>query len=85
MLQRTFDFLCLTEGGGGTKKWRTFLLQKKNRARRVVEVRLRRFAVQTRQRLGQWPVSRVEDLHRRVGRRDSSSNSHWFGLKNEST
>ena len=45
--------------------------KKKRRAKRVGEVRLRRSAVQRRQQLGQWPVLRVEVLHRRVGRRDS--------------
>ena len=48
-------------------------------ARRVEEARLRRLAVQTRQRLGERPVSRGEVLHRRLGRRDS----HWFRSKNK--
>ena len=50
MLQLTFDFLYLTEGKKKQKIGeRSFYKNKKqkNRARRVVEVRLRRFAVQT--------------------------------------
>ena len=83
MLQCTFDFLYLTEGKEKQKNGEHYFYKKTHthRARRVEEVGLRRFAVQTRQRLGQWPVSRVEVLHRRVGRRDN----HWFGFKNENT
>ena len=83
MLQRTFDFLYLTGAGKKQKNGEHpfYKKRKKHRARRVVEVRLRRYAVKTRQRLGWWPVSRVEVLHRRVGRGDS----HWFGFKNENT
>ena len=83
MLQRTSDFPYLTEGK--EKKMGNISFTKKHThtrsARRVEEVRLRRFAVQRRQRLGFRPVSRVEVFHRRVGRRDSD----WFGFKNENT
>ena len=55
MLLLTFNFLCLTEGKGKQKNGEHSFYKKKykkHRARRVVEVRLRRFVVQTRQRLG---------------------------------
>ena len=55
MLQRTFDFLYLTEGKEKQKNGEYSFYKKppkKHRVRRVEEVRLRRSAVQTRQRLG---------------------------------